>query len=55
MCCSQIPLHKVSSSARLFQRVLTCAARQREVASRWERIVIEISRGKTANGSIRMR
>ena len=55
ICCSQMPRHSMSSSARLFHVLDTCAARQRDVASRYPRILRQTSRGSIAKGSMRMR
>lgn len=49
-----MPRHRISSSARAFHCLLTWAARQREVASRYPRTLSEISLGKTVKQSIRM-
>lgn len=54
MCCSQIPRHRISSSARLFQCLLTWAARQSEVASRFPSTLRATSRGNMEKQSIRM-
>ena len=55
ICCSQMPRHRMSSSARLFHVRETWAARQRDVASRYPRILRQTSRGSIAKGSMRMR
>jgi len=54
ICCSHIPRHRISSSAKPFQCLLTWAARQRDMASRYPRTLSEISLGKTVKQSIRM-
>lgn len=55
MCCSHILCQTTSSSARSRQLWDTCAARQRDAVSRYERILNEISGGRVDRKSMRIR